>query len=179
MLRRALTGIEAILVAVGCAALILATAIPALTGWVPLTVVTGSMSPAMPAGSLVVVAPVDGARARALDPGTVVAYLPEPDSDEIVTHRILTRSTASDGSTRYVLAGDANDEADPVPVVPEQIRGVRRYWVPGLGYAVSLVPPAAKGVARWALVGGLVAYALWQIAMIARDRDARRGRPGR
>src|ERR687885_579514 len=74
-----------------------------------LTVVSGSMQPALPLGSLVVVVPRD---ADAVRIGDVITFSPPGDDIRTVTHRVVdVQGTADDVSVR--TRGDANPVDDP------------------------------------------------------------------
>src|SRR3546814_8282824 len=72
------------LVAVGVA--MLTVFIPKATGSTSLTVLTGSMSPAIPPGSIVLVKPTDPSTIEA---GEVITYQAEPGKAAYVTHRVV------------------------------------------------------------------------------------------
>lgn len=149
---------------------ILVSVIPAVMGWVPLTILTGSMAPSMPSGSLVVVSPLNEAEAQSLSLGTVITYMPNPDDDTLVTHRILSRSIDSSGEVAYSMKGDANASLDASPVRPKQIRGIRRYWIPFAGHLTTALTPQVKALVRMPLATCLVAYALWHAGLAIRER---------
>ncbi|WP_276670161.1 signal peptidase I [Schaalia cardiffensis] len=151
----------------------LVSVIPAVMGWVPLTILSGSMAPSMPAGSLAVVAPIDVDERENIPIGTVITYMPHPDSDELVTHRVIVRNTASNGSVSYILKGDANDSPDSAPVLPKQIRAEKKYSIPFAGRMLKLLTPDVKFIGRILLASVLLVYALWQIRMSFKERSQR------
>ncbi|MFJ5693581.1 signal peptidase I [Arthrobacter sp. NPDC093125] len=113
-------------------ALLAATiAVPKLTGSTPYTVLTGSMRPSMPPGSLVVTKPVEPAT---LKTGDAITYQIRSGEPEVVTHRIVAVSHSLGGDTTFVTQGDANPAPDEAPVKTGQIRGVVLYSIPLLGY---------------------------------------------
>ena len=151
----------------------LVSVIPAVMGWVPLTILSGSMAPSMPAGSLAVVAPIDVDERENIPIGTVITYMPHPDSDELVTHRVIVRNTASNGSVSYILKGDANDSPDSAPVLPKQIRAEKKYSIPFAGRMLRQLTPDVKFIGRILLASVLLVYALWQIRMSFKERSQR------
>lgn len=168
-----------ILLGLGILAVLSATSlVPAVMGWVPLTVLTGSMEPGIPAGSLIVVKSLSLEQAGNLAIGDVVTYLPEADSDVLVTHRIVGIRSAGGGDTTYQIQGDANSIPDPGWVQPKQIRGILRYHVPMLGRLLVLLDPSAKAAWRLVIALGLAVYALWEGAgaVIEWRRDKRKAR---
>ncbi len=92
----------------------------------PVVILSGSMEPAIPTGSICL---ISGADRRGV-PGRIVAY---DLQDHLVVHRISSGET--DGQT-FITKGDRNDTADPAPVAADQIRGRVVGVVPYLGYGV-------------------------------------------
>ena len=73
------------------------------------TVLTGSMQPSMPAGSLLVVVPVDPS---ALSVGDVVTYQAPTPEQQVITHRII--EVVEPGARPVIRTqGDANPAPDP------------------------------------------------------------------
>jgi signal peptidase len=125
---RLLVALFAVL-AVGAVAVVVV--IPRVTHGQAMTVLSGSMTPGIPVGSIVVVRPVDPAALRV---GDVATYQAVPGKAVYVTHRVvgIDRSGAR---TTYTFKGDANRGADVTPVVAGQIRGQMWFHVPHLGRA--------------------------------------------
>src|SRR4051812_16967761 len=99
------------------AALGVVMVLPRATHGAAMTVLTGSMTPTIPVGSIVVVQPVDP---RTLKVGDVATYQPEPGKPTFITHRIVKIKTDK-GVTAYTFKGDANPAADIFPVTAKQI----------------------------------------------------------
>lgn len=77
------------------------------------TVVTGSMQPQIPIGSLVVTQRVPAGQLR---PGNIIAF-PEPcNPSRVVVHRIASASMSPTGQVLIHTKGDANPVADNWPV---------------------------------------------------------------
>lgn len=101
-----LTGLTA---TAAVAALFLAVGVGPLTGrYLPYTVLTSSMTPTMPAGSVAFVVPVD---AEDLRVGDVITYRIPVEDRRIVTHRIV-EIVESGPEPTVVTKGDANDVPD-------------------------------------------------------------------
>ncbi|WP_052436818.1 signal peptidase I [Georgenia sp. SUBG003] len=144
--------------------------IPRAMGWVPLTVLTGSMEPTIPTGSQVVVEPLEGERdAAQLRIGDVVTFMPYPDDPTLVTHRIVSRSIGTDGSVSFTTQGDANDAADPWQITATQLRGEVRYHVPYAGYLANALDGTQKSTGIVAVAVLLFGYAALQLVGAARD----------
>jgi signal peptidase I len=149
--------------------------VPKATGSLPLTVLTRSMEPTLPAGTLVVVRPTAAADVRV---GDVLTYQLRSGDPTVVTHRVVAVTTASDGSRRFQLKGDANPAPDPADVLPVQVRGVVRYSVPWVGW----VNQAVNGSRPWlvpTLAGLLIAYGAVSVASGGVEAARRRRRPAR
>jgi signal peptidase len=149
--------------------------IPRVMGWVPLTILSGSMEPTIPTGSQVVVEPVQGdADAQALQIGDVVTFMPYPDDQTLVTHRIVSRSVGTDGSVSFTTQGDANGAADPWDLTATQLRGEVRYHVPYAGYVATMLDGNQKSTGIVAVAAILFGYAALQL--VTAIRDARRSK---
>ena len=142
-------------------------AVPRFTGATPYTVLTSSMEPGMPAGTLVVVKPVDTDQ---LGAGAVITYQLESGEAEVVTHRVVAVASAINGERSFVTQGDANDAADPEPVRPVQIRGERWYSVPYLGHVNELLSGSQRQIAVYVVGSLLLAYAGFMFTGDAADR---------
>jgi signal peptidase len=113
----------------------LVIAIPALSGATPMTILTSSMEPTYPPGTLIIVRPV------AIDEisiGDAVTYQIASGKPEVVTHRVTAISLVN-GETTFTTQGDNNAVADPNPVLPVQVRGTVWYAVPYIGYVNTIV----------------------------------------
>lgn len=151
--------------------------VPRVMGWVPLTILTGSMEPTIPTGSQVVVEPVEGdADAQQLQIGDVVTFMPYPDDPTLVTHRIVSRSIGTDGSVSFTTQGDANGAADPWELTATQLRGEVRYHVPYAGHVATMLDGNQKSAGIVVVAALLFGYAALQLVTAA--RDARRPKPG-
>ncbi|MFC4553973.1 signal peptidase I [Georgenia faecalis] len=145
--------------------------LPRLMGWVPLTLLTGSMDPTIPTGSQVVVDRIEGeADAVALHIGDVITFMPYADDPTLVTHRVVGRTSAGDGSVTFTTRGDATMMEDPWTLSAEQVRGVVRYHVPYAGYAANVLDGNQKGAGVALAATGLLGYAAMQLASAARNR---------
>ena len=130
--------------------------IPKVTGATPLTVLTSSMEPGLPPGTLIVVRPVGP---DALRIGDVVTSQMESGNARVVTHRILSIVSSSDGSRSFIVQGDNNSVPDDEPVVAEQIQGRLWYAVPYVGYANNLINGANRAWIIPVVTVGLFGYA--------------------
>jgi signal peptidase len=150
------------------ASLVVVVLIPRASNGAALTVLTGSMSPQIPVGSVILIRPVDP---RTLQVGDVATYQAEEGKDTFITHRI-TKVHVEPAGLSFTFKGDANAGADLKPVPQGAIRGEVWFHVPYLG-AIRDALHGKGGISLVAmlLVGG---YALSQLAGGLRDHRSRR-----
>ncbi|WP_104192483.1 signal peptidase I [Cryobacterium sp. Y82] len=155
--------------------------IPRATGATPLTVLTSSMEPGLPPGTLVIVRPV---AAEALRLGDVVTYQMESGDARVVTHRIISIVSSSDGSRSFIVQGDNNSAPDDDPVLAEQIQGRLWYAVPYVGYVNNVVNGASRAWIIPVVTTAVFGYAGFMVAggvldhRRTRTRAADAGEPG-
>jgi pyruvate dehydrogenase E2 component (dihydrolipoamide acetyltransferase) len=136
-------------------------------GWTSVVITSGSMSPLISAGDVVLASPHDG---QGLGPGTVVIFT-DPARPGLLTHRI--ESVNPDGS--YVTSGDANRQPDSTPLRPEQVVGVGRLLVPLVGLPLVWYWAGAWGeLALWA-AGTMLA--LWLTRFVVLEKYDRQAQP--
>lgn len=146
--------------------------VPRVSGGVPLTVLSGSMRPTVPEGSVVIVREVE---ADDLQIGDVITYQLRSGDPTLVTHRIVGITVGRDGPT-FRTRGDANDAVDPNSVVAEQVKGRVWYHVPFVGRFTGRLDGSQRGLAVRFVASALVAWSAWLIVGSLRDRlQARRG----
>jgi len=104
-----------------------------LFGLSPYTVLSGSMRPTYPVGSLIYVTEVEPEELEIGDPLTYVI-----PGDTVVTHRIVEIIDEGD-ELKFRVKGDANDEADGTPVPAKNIIGKPVFSIPVLGYLAYFV----------------------------------------
>lgn len=158
-----------LLLVLGLALLVIV--LPRLTGAIPLTVLTSSMEPGLPAGTLIVVRAV---AADDLGLGDIVTYQVRSGDPTVITHRIVGLTLAANGDRTFVLKGDNNSLADPDAVTAAQVRGRLWYAVPLIGLVNNAVSGRAKA---WVSAGGaalLFGYAGFMIVGGIGDARSRR-----
>jgi len=123
----------------------LLVALPRVTGGAALTVLTGSMSPTIPQGSVVLVRPVEDP--LRLNSGDVITFQAAPGVEELVTHRVV-RFQPDTTPPSFITKGDANrgEDIDPVPV--GAVRGEVWFHVPHFGNVSEFV----RGPRGWGLL---------------------------
>lgn len=135
--------------------------VPKVAGATPLTVLTSSMAPGLPPGTLIVVRPVD---ADELGVGDIVTYQLRAGEPEVVTHRVVGMQLSTTGERSFVLQGDNNSVPDPSAVLPEQVRGRVWYSVPFVGLVSSAVNGENRAWILPAVAMLLLSYAGYAIA---------------
>ncbi|MFI7481007.1 signal peptidase I [Kocuria sp. M1R5S2] len=171
VLRAGARSVLGFLLAGVCAGLLAVAVVPLVLGWVPLSVLSGSMAPGVPTGSQVVVEPLESrAEVARLRPGDVVSFVPAGAGSALVTHRIVAIHRDADGAPLFTTRGDANAAPDPEPVPADRLRGVVRYHVPWAGRVATLLDPQQKRVGTVLVAAALLGYAVRQAAGPARDR---------
>jgi signal peptidase len=103
-------------------------------GWRTEIVLSGSMEPAIPTGSVVVSRPVAAEDVRE---GDIILFA-SVAGNSLTTHRVF-KVESSGGGPHFVTKGDANKGADINPVVPDQLLGIIVFSVPYLGYLIAFI----------------------------------------
>jgi len=108
-----------------------------LLGWSPVMIASGSMSPAIRAGDIVLIN--EQVAAEPFGAGTIITYTdPRQDRDRLVTHRIAETELTPEAAAvaEYITRGDANTVNDAHPVIHDQVVGSARLLIPLLGLPV-------------------------------------------
>ncbi len=140
---------------------ILAIVIPAVSGGSALTVLTQSMEPKLPPGTLIIIHPVTPADIKV---GNVITYQIKSNQPEVVSHRVISKSTDTHGDVTFITKGDNNSLADTPAVRPVQIKGVLWYSIPWLGYVNTLSGGEGSRALLIPVVAGLLfVYAAYMV----------------
>ncbi|MEY9851948.1 signal peptidase [Leifsonia sp. EB41] len=131
--------------------------IPRAAGATPVTVLTSSMEPTLPPGTLVVVKPK---AVHDIHVGDVMTYQIRSGDPAVISHRVIAITTSTTNGMTFTTKGDNNAEADP-PVVPAQVRGVVWYSVPLIGYVNSALDQSQRSWVLPAVGVLLILYAAW------------------
>ena len=124
---------------------LLAAAAPLAVGDRSFTVLSGSMSPAIETGDVVVTEPLSPLSARV---GDIVTFQDPEGGGKLISHRVQSVKAAGD-SVAFVTRGDANTSTEHWNVAADGQIGRVVYRLPKLGYALAW---AGSGPARIALV---------------------------
>jgi signal peptidase len=129
-----------------------------------LTVLSGSMSPVIRTGDLIIDSPVTARQAWRLHAGQIISFRSAPGSMVIITHRIVGR-TVIHGKVDYLTKGDANNSADTILRPAGDVIGVFRQAISRGGYILNaLHRPIVPGmlllsVLLWTIAGPLYRWA--------------------
>ena len=121
--------------------------IPKLMGYEVYTVISGSMEPEIPVGSLVLVHPEDPLTIAEKD---VIAFYGHDDSGAIITHRVLANQTVSG---EFITKGDANTDADLYPVPYANLIGKVVWSAPKLGEILATIATKTGKAAVAGVIG--------------------------
>jgi signal peptidase len=102
---------------------------------------SSSMEPAMPAGALALMMPIDPQNVQV---GDIIAFDPPWDPDVTVSHRVI--DILRDGQLLFDTKGDATEESDPYYVPAEHVHGKVIFNIPYLGFAAN---DASEYVRSW------------------------------
>jgi len=153
IIRRVLDALLLALIIVVLGGVVLGKLVP-LTGRQTIVIGGGSMEPAVPLGSAVIIKPVDAA---ALKVGDIVSLKAGPQN-ALYTHRIVAVIDRPDG--RWVQTkGDANADQDPTLVHASAIVGRTEVVIPLAGYLIVLLSIPAGVLFLIGLAASLLAGA--------------------
>lgn len=114
------------------ALLLVASMVPIPGNFKTKIVLSGSMAPAIPVGSLVVIKSVAQYKI-----GDVITFGKDTKKDVPTSHRIV-EMRAESGVMVYVTKGDANDDRDVAEVRESEVIGKVLFDIPYLGYVIDM-----------------------------------------
>ncbi len=146
--------------------------VPAISGGTALTVLTQSMEPKLPPGTLIIIRPTP---IDEITIGDVLTYQIKSGEPAVVSHRVISRAVDSKGRTTFITKGDNNDLPDAAPVQKVQIKGTLWYSIPWLGYVNNLVGGQGRSLLLPLVVAALFIYAGYMVAssVVASSRKKR------
>lgn len=124
-----------------------------LLGFQPFAVLSPSMTPKYEVGDLVYVLPTDPEK---IEVGDVLTFIANAEG-VVVTHRVVEMDRENGC---FYTKGDANDSRDGSPVVYENVVGVVKFSLPGLGYVSSYL---SSDSGRYAVIAVALAVILLAI----------------
>ncbi len=145
-----------VLTAMSLMMIVLVTLIPALNSGSAVAITSGSMTPAISAGDLVVNRGIETAEVcGSIRAGDVITY--NRPGDGLITHRVyaVEPGTNSVNECRIITQGDANTQVDS-PISPAQVRGIMLYRLPLVGWVWQTLTPVVTFIVLL-LIAGLTA----------------------
>ncbi len=149
------------------AALAAAVFVPRLVGGTAFTVLTGSMAPTYPPGTLIVDKQVDP---EDITIGSAVTFQIESGKSDVVTHRVIAIRTGEGGEPEFMTQGDANGAPDADWRPSAAVRGEVWYAIPHLGRIDGVLSGHTRQLGVYAVAGLLAIYAGANLLGAARDR---------
>jgi signal peptidase I len=137
---------------------------PHLLGYRTMTMLTASMSPEIDPGDVTVVTPI---AVSDVTEGMVITYHKPIDDRSLVTHRVVSVETGTDGAIQVRTKGDANNGIDPWTATLQgdtayEVRAV----IPELGHLIqALRTPVVTQVLLYgapALLAGWLLLTIWR-----------------
>lgn len=112
-------------------------------------VLSGSMEPKLPVGSLIYVQEEVFEEVEAED---IIAFYGSPEDSGIITHRVVENNIVSGV---FKTKGDANEKEDPMPVSYDLYIGTVMFAVPVLGKVMTcMTSPYGKAAAACVVLLG-------------------------
>jgi len=99
----------------------------------PTTVISGSMSPTLDVGDVVIIAKVS---ADIIKPGDIIQFR---EAEGVTTVHRVVKIREIEGKRVFITQGDANSEPDFNPVIPENVVGKAVFDIPKIGWAAIAV----------------------------------------
>ena len=147
----ALLGILGTLIIIAVIVCMIPLAVPKLMGYQTYDVVSGSMEPEIPVGSLVLVKDTEPSE---ILQGDVIAFYSPSGGDAVVTHRVV-ENDAERGE--FITKGDANEQNDMNPVPYYNLLGrVEKHFPVIGGIMVGLTTGMGKIYLLMILAAGVI-----------------------
>ena len=105
--------------------------VPNLFGYEFYNILTGSMEPTIPTGSLVITKSVDTKDIKVND---IITF---GEGNSVTTHRV--ESINKGNNLEFITKGDANEVIDPRPIEENEIFGKVILHIIGLGYVIGFI----------------------------------------
>ncbi|WP_083429842.1 signal peptidase I [Blautia sp. Marseille-P3201T] len=136
--------------------------IPRMMGYEIYSVISGSMEPALPVGSLVYIGREEP---KNIEKDEVIAFYGAKDSNAIITHRVVENRVVMG---EFITKGDANKTNDMNAVPYGNFIGKVEFSLPVLGYVAQLITSIEGKIVAGAVI--LVALVLQIIASAIEKR---------
>lgn len=121
--------------------------VPRMFGYQIYTVISGSMEPAIPTGSLVFIKDMEPQNVQEAD---VIAYYGGRDSNAIITHRVMENRVVMG---EFITKGDANQTEDMNPVDYDNFLGRVEKSIPKAGIFAQMLTSMEGKIAAACVIG--------------------------
>lgn len=126
---------------------------PSLFGLTPMVVMSGSMKGTIDVGDMIF---VDNSPVETVKQGDIISFL---ENKTVVTHRVISVTKDDKGRPLFETKGDANNEADALPVKSQHYIGKYRWRIPKLGdFALFLQTPMGMILFMGVPILGFILY---------------------
>lgn len=140
--------------------------VPRAAGYEIYSVISGSMEPEIPVGSLVY---IRGEEPENIKEDEIIAFYGAKDSNAIITHRVVENRVVMG---EFITKGDANKTNDMNPIPYDNFIGKAVLSIPVLGYAAQMLTSLEGKIAAGAVI--LAALALHLLASMLEKRNERK-----
>ena len=137
--------------------------IPKIMGGQIYTVISASMEPAIPVGSLVY---VEGIAPEDVQENDVIAFYGGRDANAIITHRVVENRIIMG---EFITKGDANQTNDMNPVQYDNLLGRVEWSVPEVGVIAQMLTGMEGKIAAGSMIG--LAVVLHLIAGVLEKKE--------
>lgn len=122
--------------------------LPRVVGWEVYEVVSGSMEPEIPVGSVIY---VKSAEPEEIGTGDIIAF---QKNGSVITHRVVENRLEE---REFITKGDANRTEDMTPVAYESLVGKEAFHIPRVGFLMTvLAGTAGKVYVVFLAIGGVM-----------------------
>jgi len=133
-------------------------AIPTIAGRKVLSVLSGSMEPAIHTGDVIIVRPLADP-ANEVQDGDIITFRTKEKADMLITHRVIGTVKVAGRPVAFGTKGDNNLAPDTAVVAPEQVIGRYEWRVPYFGYVSSFIRKPI-GIALFVILPGVIIIAM-------------------
>ncbi len=169
--RRAASMTSTAILVLATAGFLLLAVGPHVFGYRTATMLTGSMSPLINPGDVVVTVPK---AANEVAVGDIISYHIPVEDHRVETHRVVEVTQDVNGRLAVVTKGDANNGKDPwVATLEDDTVWQTQAVIPHLGSVIqALRGPLVQGFVFWGALGAVVLLGMRQIWSAHDDQDA-------
>ena len=128
--------------------------VPKMLGFQMYTVISGSMEPAIPTGSLVYIKDMEPAN---VEDGDVIAFYGGHDSNAIITHRVVKNRVVMG---EFITKGDANEKEDMNPIPYDNFLGRVELSIPIVGEIAQIFTSTEGKIIAATMIGVAVIFQL-------------------